>query len=233
LQVQPTTNNTAIAQATQAQANYNCDWADVLAQCDFTLLDAERALTSSENLLDVKLKNATLKIGKICIAPTVHVQAASAEATEANTPAAAPAIPILLDGGANCTVLTSLVGVTNVRPANIYIEVGGGLHHCALVGDFSGRVATGATPASGDPILTVADARICPDFGHSVIAESYFINNNFNITKTNDICTIARPGTQLKAKRDANGLYYLKITPTQNVPTNYQKQRQKHKTLTT
>jgi hypothetical protein len=230
------TYSTTLAQATQAQANY--DWADVLAQCDFTLLDAERTLATAVSQPDVKLntttlKTVTLKIEKTSTTPTGHLQAPSAAATDATALAAAPAIPMLLDGGANCTVLTSLVGVTNVRPTNIFIEVGGGLHHCALVGDFSGRVATGATSASDDPILTVADARICPDFGHSIIAESYFINNNFIITKATDACTIARSGTQLKAKRDANGLYYLKITPTHIVPTIYQKQRQKNNTSKT
>jgi hypothetical protein len=71
-------------------------------------------------------------------------------------------VPLLLDGGANCTIFTSTAGMTNLRPADITIEVGGGSVHCKLIGDYNGYVLGQSKHANAPPSkLTIADARIC------------------------------------------------------------------------
>ena len=120
-----------------------------------------------------------------------------------------PSLPLLLDGGANCTIFTTTAGMTNVRPANIRIEVGGGVVLCKLIGDFTGYIK-----GHSKRTLTISDARVCPDFGHNIIAEGRFIDKGYTINKRPDVCHIEKDGkTIFTAPRNANGLYYIDVHP--------------------
>ena len=56
------------------------------------------------------------------IALTTH------DAAHANS-ATPRTLKLLIDGGANCVILTTTAGMTNLRPASIDIKVGGGVHY--------------------------------------------------------------------------------------------------------
>ena len=121
---------------------------------------------------------------------------------------------LLIDGGANCAIFTSTAGMTNLRSASIDIKVGGGMVHCSQVGDFAGDLITD----HGKPVhVTIADARVCPDFGQNIIPDTRFTNAGYKISKSGTTCTISRASVTFSATQSKDKLFYFTVKPAATV----------------
>ena len=87
-------------------------------------------------------------------------------------------VRMLVDGGATCVIIQDSRKLTNLRPANISVKVGGGVLTCTRVGDFCyiARV-------NGLLVFNRVVARLMPTFGFDVLPESIYLAAGATIVK--------------------------------------------------
>ena len=110
----------------------------------------------------------------------------------------------LIDGGSNCVVVVTAKVLSNVRPANIKVKVGGGVLTCLQIGDLIIRVPS---PDGSKNSITLHDARVLPTFGINIIPECVFYRRGCAVTKCVPHLDIVKDGGRgagvLRAKLDA------------------------------
>ena len=117
---------------------------------------------------------------------------------------------MLVDGGATSVIIQDRTKLSNLRPANIAIKVGGGLLTCKQVGDFY-YVAR----ANGKFVVNHAVARYMPDFGFDILPESLYLAAGALIVKGKSTLE-AKNGNNvllIAEKHPRCWLYFAKITP--------------------
>ena len=113
------------------------------------------------------------------------------------------------DSATTSTIFTSEVGLVNVRPVTVPIEVtvGGGTSvACNTIGDFDGHVLVNGTQR---PIF-VPDVRVIPNFGINVHPFSSY--SSISIQDSTATATSA-DGPMFQAIKQPNGFFYAKLTP--------------------
>ena len=119
---------------------------------------------------------------------------------------------MLVDGAATCAIIQDASRVTNLRPANIQIQVGGGVLTCSLIGDF-----TYYQPMSDGYVINKVEARILPNFGVDIIPEALYLEAGCRVSKFKSLLTAVHAEsdqTLLSAtKLKHSWLYYATVTP--------------------
>ena len=116
-------------------------------------------------------------------------------------------VKFLLDSGASVHVMTDASLLTNLRSCSISISVGGGTHHCTLLGDFHGVSSTGRR-------ICLKDVRICPDFGINVLSEAKLLASGCIVQKDSNNVSITLNGETLAhALPASNALFYIVLCP--------------------
>ena len=121
-------------------------------------------------------------------------------------------LPMLIDSLATCVVVQDSSRVTNLRPANINIKVGGGILHCAEIGDFDYY-----QEIEGGFVLNKTIARVMPGFGFDILPESIYLEAGCAVSKFGDSMVATKGEQQVlqgrKLPQPDVYLYYAAVTP--------------------
>ena len=193
---------------------YVCTTCNTKGQHSTDYCPTTKNKAAAANEFDCEYDAADIGERNVALTAVVTSAALSNSAATAIGDLSGASIKLLIDGGANCAIFTSTAGMTNLRHASIDIKVGGGVHHCDLIGDFSGTIVDLSCPTAAKRPISIEAARICPNFGQNIIPESRFTIKDFIITKKQNQCTIVRGSTTITALRGADHLFYLNVVPT-------------------
>ena len=104
-------------------------------------------------------------------------------------------LTLLFDGGSTSTIVQDEANCSNVRAADIKINVGGGHVVCKKVGDFYFEQFI-----DGRRVQTKRLARIVPNFGIDIISEAGYLANG---------CKVEKEGLRADAMQNGKSLFSL------------------------
>ena len=159
------------------------------------------ALISIDDLAHSSLDITTDKIGN---------DVAAAIATIKFNPVKDNELAMLIDGAATCTIIQDASKVSNLRSANINIQVGGGVVNCSKVGDYYYYQAQ-----DDGYVLNKTLARVMPGFGVDILPEAEYLAANCKVIKYGATLTAELAGKPLLVGRKLEGawLYQATVTP--------------------
>ena len=118
-------------------------------------------------------------------------------------------LAMLIDGAATCTIIQDASKVSNLRSANINIQVGGGVVNCNQVGDYHYYQAQ-----DEGYVLNKTLARVVPGFGVDILPEAIYLAAGCSVNKLGANLTAKQAGKQLLTGHKLEGAWLYQATVT-------------------